>query len=159
MKYSTISKGDVEQSWCIRRSLSVSSLSLIRAALPQILFLICYGLNKHTHVLPLLSDLGCVHLNNMTAVEQSLFGFSPNRLISSHSNHFFDVLSAIPYLLHYTIPILGPLYLYLTRGIEDVAKFFWLLGWASWVLYVIWFLFPTAPPWFVSIILCNIVIL
>ena len=145
-KYAVLTTHAERPQW-FGRALSAATGHLLRSAAPQILFLICYGLNSTTHVLPVFSDLGCVGLNNVTALEMSVFGFSANRWLSSSSDHALDVMAAVPYLLHYTIPVLGPIYIYLTRGLNDVAQFFWLLGWASWVLYAIWFIYPTAPPW------------
>ena len=156
-KYVSLATHSDRTNW-YRRALSANVGDLLKAASPQILFLICYGLNTTTHILPLFSDLGCVRLNNITAVEINAIGFSTNRWLSSSPDHVLDILAAIPYLLHYTIPVLGPLYIYLTHGLEDVARFFWLLGWASWVLYAIWFIYPTGPPWlilFLFYIVCK----
>ena len=127
--------------------LSPAVLSIVRSALPQLLFLIVYGLNVHLHILPQLADLGCVHLYNVSAVEEAVLHFSPHQLVSSLSNGVFDVLCAIPYLLHYAIPVGYPLFLYLRGQADDAARFYWLLGWSSWALFAVWFLLPTAPPW------------
>lgn len=127
--------------------LSPTFLSIVRSALPQLLFLLIYGLNMRFHLLPKLSDLGCVNLYNVSAVEEALLHTVPHRLVSSLSNPVLDVFSAIPYLLHYSIPVGYPLYLYVRGQTDDIGRFYWLLGWASWMLFAIWFLLPTAPPW------------
>jgi len=126
---------------------SPTFLTIVRSALPQLLFLSIYGLNLRFHLLPKLSDLGCVHLYNVSAVEEALLHTAPHRLVSSASNGVFDVFSAIPYLLHYLIPVVYPLFLYFRGQTDDISRFYWLLGWASWTLFAIWFLLPTAPPW------------
>jgi membrane-associated phospholipid phosphatase len=63
----------------------------------------------------------------------------------------FDLLSALPYLVHYVIPVAFPLFLYVTAGpsrrCHRIGRFYWLLGWSMWAHYLVWFLLPTAPPW------------
>ena len=105
-------------------------------------------INQQVHILPRFTDIDCVRLHNVSAWESVIFrGFAPHRFISSHHTPFLDVLSGLPYLLHYVIPVIYPLFLYYRGQIDDVCRFYWLLGWAMWVHYLIWFLLPTAPPW------------
>ena len=122
--------------------------TVVKSTIPYLVFLMIYGINQQVHILPRFSDIDCVRLHNVSAWESVIFrGFAPHRFISSHHTPFLDVLSAVPYLIHYIIPIIYPLFLYSRRQIEDVCRFYWLLGWAMWILYLIWFLLPTAPPW------------
>ena len=61
--------------------------------------------------------------------------------------HLLDFLAALPYLMHYILPVVFPLYLFLSNRLEDISKFYWLLGWVMWCHYFIWLVFPHAPPW------------
>ena len=121
--------------------------TIIKSAIPYLLFLFLYGINQQVHILPRFTDIDCVHLHNVSAWEDCIFHFSPHKVISSHSSQFLDILSTVPYLMHYVIPVLYPLFLYWKGQVEDICRFYWLLGWAMWIHYLIWFLLPTAPPW------------
>lgn len=124
-----------------------TSLTILKSTVPYLLFLLLYGLNQQLHILPRFTDLDCIYLHNVSGWEQLLLHASPHRLISSHSSPVLDLLSAVPYLLHYVIPVLYPLYLYCHGHLDDIARFYWLLGWTMWIHYIVWFALPTAPPW------------
>ena len=121
-------------------------LTIIKSAIPYLVFLFIYGINKQTHILPKYSDIDCVKLYNVSAFEYSIFHFHPHKLVSSVHNTLFDFLSAVPYLIHYVIPVLYPVYLYLRGQTEYISKFYWLLGWCMWVYFIIWSFLPTSPP-------------
>ena len=122
-------------------------LHIVRSCIPYLMFLLIYGINKVVHIQPLLEDIGCVHIHTINTIEEFIFGFHPHKVISSMHNSFLDIMSAIPYLIHYIIPIIFPLYLFLTGRVDDIPKFYWLLGWMMWVHYFIWLIFPHTPPW------------
>ena len=123
-------------------------LAVLKSAVPYLVFLALYGANDWLHVLPRYSDLSCITLHNISRLEYSVLHFSPHKIISAHHTLFLDFLAAVPYLLHYTLPVVYPLYLLMKGNTDDIQRFFWLLGWIMWVQYVIWYVFPTAPPWF-----------
>ena len=125
-------------------------LQVIRSCLPFVLFLIIYALNKVIHIQPAIEDLGCVHIHTINAIEQFLLGFHPHKLISAHHSIFLDALASVPYLMHYGLPVVFPLYLLLIGKLEDVTKFYWLLGWVMWLSYLIWLVFPHTPPWVID---------
>ena len=124
-------------------------LQVLRSGIPYLIFLTLYGSNKRLGVLPRYEDLDCVKLYNVSAIEHSVLHFSPHKLVSSQHSVFLDFMAAIPYLLHYILPVAYPLFIYWRyRSIDDIRRFYWLLGCQLWFQYCIWYLFPTAPPWF-----------
>ena len=133
------------------RSASLGKLvHVIKSLVPLLLFLTVYMLNKVLHILPLLADLGCVHIYTIRSIERFFLGCNPHRILSSFHNPLLDVLSAIPYLLHYPIPLVFPAYLLYKGESENLTKFYWLLGWVMWVHYVVWLIFPHTPPWVID---------
>ena len=121
--------------------------TIVKSTIPYLTFLFFYGINQQIHILPKFTDLDCVHLHNISALEYRIWHFLPHKLVSSFHNQVLDVMSAIPYLMHYVIPVLYPALLYFRGQVDNISKFYWLLGWVMWVHYLIWFLLPTAPPW------------
>lgn len=124
---------------------SSSLPTILRSSIPWLLFVFVYGINGRIRILP--RDSHCVHLRNVSAFESLFLPFAPHMVVASFHNLLLDILAAVPYLLHYLIPLLYPAYLYGTGRFEQVARFFWLLGWSMWVHYLLWFVLPTAPPW------------
>ena len=133
-----------------RRSFLQDLFHTIKSAVPFLIFLTMYAFNKVLHILPLLQDLGCVHIHTLNAIEEFLFGCHPHRIVASYHNVVLDFLSAIPYLVHYWIPIVFPAYLLIRGQMEEIPKFYWLLGWVMWVNYFLWMVFPHTPPWVVD---------
>ncbi len=122
-------------------------LHIVRSCIPYLAFLAVYGLNNVLRIQPLMEDIGCVHIHTINSIEEFILGFHPHRIVSSLHNSVLDVLSAPPYLMHYVIPILFPLYLLLVGRVDDIHKFYWLMGWMMWLNYFIWLVFPHTPPW------------
>ena len=120
---------------------------VIRSMLPIVFFLTIYALNPTVHVLPMVEDIGCVHIHTINAIEEFLFGCHPHRFVSALHNPFLDMMSAVPYLIHYIIPIVFPLYLLLKGQFDDIPRFYWLIGWTMWAHFLIWLIFPHTPPW------------
>ena len=131
----------------IKTSAIYKFLHIVRSAVPLLIFLFMYSINHVVHIQPVLEDLGCVHVTTINTIEGIIFGCHPHKIVSSYHNPFLDILSCIPYLIHYSIPVIFPLYLWLVGRVDDIPKFYWLLGWMMWVLYLIWLMFPHAPPW------------
>ena len=125
-------------------------LQIARSLLPLLSVLGLYGLNKVLHIQPSLEDLGCVHVHTINSLEGFVLGCHPHRLVAALHTPVLDVLSTVPYLIHYAIPVLTPLYLIIVGRAEDVARLLWLIGWVMWFIFFIWLVFPHAPPWVVD---------
>lgn len=121
--------------------------AVFRSTIPCLLFLFVYAINGSVRLLPRAADFHCVTLHNVSRIESLLFPFGPHRLVASVHSLALDALSAAPYLLHYLIPLLYPVYLHATGRFERTPRFLWLLGSSMWAHYLVWFLLPTAPPW------------
>ena len=121
-------------------------VQILKSGIPYLVFLAFYLSNGKLHILAQNSDSDKVY--NISNAEYSVLHFHPNVLISSHHFIALDFLAAVPYLIHYVLPILYPIYLVLKGAPEDIMKFYWLLGCFLWLQYVIWFFLPTAPPWY-----------
>lgn len=122
--------------------------SVLLSTVPCLVFLVIYGSNDHLRILPRASDIHCVTLYNVSALEVQLFSIAPHRFIASvHQSRVLDLLAALPYMLHYLIPFTFPIYLCVARHSDHVPCFFRLLGCSLWAHYAIWYMLPTAPPW------------
>ena len=86
------------------------------------------------HLLPMLERALC-------------FGYLPHRILSSYANPFFDIVAAIPYLIHFPLPVLYLIFL-IVKHPRLVLHYVWLAGWVNFSAVLIQFLLPTAPPWF-----------
>lgn len=136
---------------------SVSATSLthrvthtLKSVGPFLVFLLLYFSNGTLAILPTLEDLACVHIYTLNRFEALLFGCHPHRVLSAYHTAALDVLAAVPYLMHYIIPVVFPAYLLLRGHADDVARFYWLLGWVMWVHYLAWLVFPHTPPWVID---------
>lgn len=120
---------------------------IVLSAVPYLLFLLFYGINPYVHVLPLASDIGLKNLRNVSAWESYFFPWPIHLMVSSMHFTVLDFLAAVPYLAHYVIPVLYPVFLYLIDRLELVQQFYRMLGFTMWGHYAIWFVLPTLPPW------------
>jgi membrane-associated phospholipid phosphatase len=131
------------------RAVVILLLSVFISAVPFLLFLFVYGINNYIRVLPTADQSQTVYLHNVSSWELAVLPVSVNKLISGKHCLLLDVLSAIPYLAHYSLPIVYPIVLFvLSRRRDSVRQFYLLLGLTMWIHYVIWYILPTAPPWF-----------
>ena len=121
-------------------------LMLFGSSLPLLTILALYRLNTNLRIQPSLLDLSSVHVHTISDLEYSLLGFHPHRIVSQLHWPLLDVLAAVPYMLHFGIPIIFPLYLSWAGRAHDVLRFLWLLGWSTWAFNFISFIFPHAPP-------------
>lgn len=84
-------------------------------------------------------------------IEDHLFFCQPHKLLSKLANPVFDVLAAIPYLVHFPLPFLFGAYLILhPKKKEALFPYMWCAGWVNFLSVIIQFVFPTASPWFVD---------
>jgi hypothetical protein len=142
----------LEMSRLIRRHLKQRSIaSFVLAALPYTLYLLILRfytpLRKFTH-LDLASPPSFTVLPN---IEEHLFLCQPHKFLSKLANPVFDVLAAIPYLMHFPLPFMFGIYLALhpmKRG--ALLPYMWCAGWVNFLAVLIQFVFPTASPWFVD---------
>lgn len=120
---------------------------IVLSATPYLLFLLFYAINPYTHLLPLASDIGRANLRNVSSWESYFFPWQLHVIVSSVHFLPLDFLAAVPYLIHYVIPILYPVFLYLIDRLELIQQFYRLLGFTMWGHVVIWLVAPTLPPW------------
>lgn len=138
-----------EKATQIKRGLNFLK-NIVPSAIPYLAFLILYGLNERLGLLLRFQDVAKsnFYVYNVSSIEYSLLHFSPHKIISARHFRVLDFLAAVPYLLHYVIPVLYPAYLIFKGQTNDIKKFYWLLGWVLWIQYFMWWVFPTAPQWF-----------
>lgn len=110
--------------------------------------LLISSLNRHLHIQPQIADVDRVYITTITDVEKRLLGFLPHKVISNTHFLLLDFLASIPYVIHYTLPVMVPVFLLLRRRPGLILDFYWLLGWVVWLSYCIQWVFPHAPPWF-----------
>lgn len=123
--------------------------SLAIAAIPFLSYLIVF---KYYAALRLITGLGEVtepSRDVLPWLDESIFQCLPHRALSTHPNIVLDLLAAIPYLIHFPLPVLFIAYLYFThRRRKQIYAFLWCAGWVNLLAVLVQFLFPTAPPWF-----------
>ena len=132
--------------------LSLSTfLVIVRSAIAYVSFLLVFLANGHLRLLPIADEVGgsCLTLYNVSAWEARILPVSPNRVVAAAAqNVVLDLLSAVPYMAHYGLPVIYPIALHLVRRTEAIPRFYQLIGWTMWLHYVVWYFVPTAPPWF-----------
>jgi len=103
--------------------------SVVISAIPYILFLVAFAINPLIHVLPTAEDVtgvkgvkGTVTLFNVAAWESQVMPISVHRLVSSFHYTLLDLISTVPYMMHYLIPLLFPVYLAFTDRWEQIIK-------------------------------------
>ena len=126
-------------------------VTFLLAALPYTLFLLIFKfyipLRRITH----LETLSPPTFTVLPAIEERLFFFQPHKLLSQLANPVFDVLAAIPYLIHFPLPFIFGGYLAIhptKRG--GLLSYMWCAGWVNLLAVVTQLTFPTASPWFVD---------
>ena len=126
---------------------------IVIACLPSIIYVYSYT-NYHQlkqicgHILPLKPDTTL-----LPTLDKIIFGILPHQLISSIAHPLLDITAAIPYFLHFFLPIIATTYIYVTAGSNKttiILQLLWCGGWVNIAAFTIQFLYPTAPPWFVE---------
>ena len=75
-----------------------------------------------------------------------VFQCQPHQILGRHMHVVLDVLAAIPYLIHFPLPILFIAYLASNSSRrKGLYSFLWLAGWVNLVAVLNQFFFPTAP--------------
>eukprot|EP00050_Salpingoeca_kvevrii_P020736 m.102222 g.102222 ORF g.102222 m.102222 type:complete len:283 (-) comp8992_c0_seq1:159-1007(-) len=131
---------------CIRR---IEFRKLLLALSPFIGYLFIF---KHYQFLRDYSGMSDINPPNMEVLpwlEQSIFQCLPHKVLSQHTSIFLDLMAAIPYLIHFPLPLLFTIYLALQpRRRRQIYPFLWCAGWVNFLAVINQFVFPTAPPWF-----------
>jgi len=126
-------------------------LKVLLAALPYAFYLILFSSNKAVRHATQLDVLSPPHFMILPKIEHTLFFCYPHRVLSTLANPLFDVVAAIPYLVHFPLPFLFAFYLAVTERKRDAfLSYLWCLGWVNFIAVLIQISFPTAPPWFVD---------
>lgn len=128
--------------------LPVQSIAL--SLLPFALYLLVFSNYTLLRSLTGLDLVSQPNVHTLPMLERSLFlGCLPHRFFSAYAHPLFDVLAAIPYLVHFPLPALYGLWLVTSRQRRrDFFQFMWLAGWVNFIAVLIQLTVPTAPPWF-----------
>ena len=121
------------------------------AALPYISYLLIFKFYiylRHTTHLDRSSPPSYYVLPN---IEYHLFFCQPHKVLSKLANPIFDVLAAVPYLVHFPLPFLFGAYLaFHPKKKGALFSYMWCAGWVNFLSVIIQLVFPTASPWFVD---------
>ncbi|KAL5271248.1 hypothetical protein ACHWQZ_G001772 [Mnemiopsis leidyi] len=67
-------------------------------------------------------------------IEYSMFQCLPHQILSRRWNITFDLLAAVPYLIHFVLPVLFIAYNIVTRrggGVPLIYQYLWCVGWVN----------------------------
>ena len=121
------------------------------AGLPYLSYLFIFKFYTPLRHLTHLDTLSPPSYNVLPALEEHLFLCQPHKILSRSANPFFDVLAAIPYLIHFPLPFIFGGYLALHRTKRGaLLSYMWCAGWVNLLAVLFQFVFPTASPWFVD---------
>lgn len=114
---------------------------------PLILFLILYSMHSKVQQF---YGTKC-QKNFIVDIDEWLFGRNIYNYIEHMQNWFFDFLSALSYLLHYSLPFIYSIYLFLShRGHCKFFQFLFSFGIVSVISVLLQYIIPTAPPWMLA---------
>ncbi|QIL38008.1 inositol phosphorylceramide synthase [Pedobacter sp. HDW13] len=97
-----------------------------------------------------------VHIEDLYDAEKRIFGINlhglmvtPNEFWKINSNAFLDVLTGLFYLMWVPVPLAFAVYLFFKKKFEFV-HFSLVFVWVNLLGFVVYYLFPAAPPWYVQ---------
>lgn len=97
-----------------------------------------------------------VHIRSLYESEKNLFGIHSGRLLLTPNeylklNHivFLDVITGFFYLMWVPVPLAFATYLFF-KNRDQFVKFSLTFVWVNLIGFVIYYLFPAAPPWYVQ---------
>jgi len=97
-----------------------------------------------------------IHIAEPYNIEKMLFGFNydgsiitPNEFFALHSHWILDLLAGVFYLSWVPLPLAYACYLFFTDR-EMMLRFSACFLFANLVGFVIYYLYPAAPPWYVA---------
>lgn len=124
---------------------------VILAILPYAAYLVLFSSNKAIRHITHLDTISEPNFIILSKIEHGLFFCYPHKVLSSLANPIFDIVSAIPYLVHFPLPFLFAFYLVISeRRRGALLPYLWCLGWVNFIAVMFQITFPTAPPWFVD---------
>jgi len=121
------------------------------ALLPYLMYLLVYTNYKPIRSLTGLDESRKPNITFLPWLEYTIFRFFPHRFLSQYARPLFDMIAAVPYLVHFPLPVLYIVYLLShPRRRNHLFPFMWCAGWVNLIAVFIQFVFPTAPPWYVD---------
>lgn len=135
---------------CARTALKCLPIkSLLAAFLPFFCYLIVFRYYQFFRDVTGLSQVSKPNFYILPWLEKKVFHCLPHQILAQYSHPILDFFAAVPYLIHFPLPLLFFLYLaFNRRRRHGVYAFLWCAGWVNLSALLIQFLFPTAPPWF-----------
>lgn len=123
----------------------------IASAIPFLSYLLLFSFNKQISHLLGIDRFVKPNLIILDEIERTVFFCHPHKLLSQFANPLFDILAAIPYLVHFPLPFIFAFYLLITpRKQIFIYQYFWFAGWVNLIAVIFQIFFPTAPPWYVD---------
>ncbi len=102
-------------------------------------------------------DVSTVHIKGPYDLEKALFGISvnnviltPNEYFASHTSRFLDLLSGLFYINWVPVPIAFGVYLFI-KDKYLFTKFALVFFFVNLVGFIIYYIYPAAPPWYVNL--------
>ncbi|CAF1131440.1 unnamed protein product [Rotaria sordida] len=128
-----------------------------RLALAVLIYLTYLLLYDALHLIPNYT-VSSIHIEDIYLIEKKLFGIVKNGHMMTlneyfQENHipFLDVFTGICYLNWIPIPIAYSLYLYRYKSKRDYMDFAFTFLLTNIVGFVIYYIVPAAPPWYVEL--------
>ncbi|MGN6100496.1 MAG: phosphatase PAP2 family protein [Devosia sp.] len=159
-----VSRGDLRPEHVVVVALIISlayattwSKNILIATLPG--FAILFGYELVRYVRPLFVVPGRIITCQMHEVEAALFSFgtgvTPSDFFAAHHTAAADLFFAVPYTVFWMIAV-GYSVLLFFRNRSRLAHYLWLLAAVHLVAFVIWMVWPVAPPWYVQLYGCAV---
>lgn len=130
----------------------VSALNLkklLLAASPFVIYLLIFSFNRQLSHAIGLERYAKPHYRILSQIELKLFFCNPHHFLAQFPNPIFDALAAVPYLVHFPLPVLFILYLIINpKRREAVYPYIWCQGVVNLIAVCFQMIFPTAPPWY-----------
>ena len=121
------------------------------AITPYLCYLLVFSNYKNLRAVSGLDEIRKPDFISLPWLEYNLFHCYPHRLLGQFASPILDCFAAIPYLIHFPLPFLFLVYLFLDENRRKrMFPYMWCGGWVNLVAVSIQFFFPTAPPWFVD---------
>ncbi|CAF0978084.1 unnamed protein product [Brachionus calyciflorus] len=112
--------------------------------IPLIIYIILFLFNP---IVQKYAPIKCEQ-NVITFLDLWLFKDNLYTFLSNIQNSFLDVITAIPYLFHFTLPFIYIIYLIRSKkSDESILRFLLTFGLTNMFGVLIQYCFPTPPPW------------
>eukprot|EP00117_Sycon_ciliatum_P042737 scpid7802/ scgid31048/ Inositol phosphorylceramide synthase catalytic subunit aur1; Aureobasidin A resistance protein homolog; Phosphatidylinositol:ceramide phosphoinositol transferase len=119
------------------------------AAIPFVLYILFFRYYAFFREFTGIASVSRPNINVLPWLEEMVFQCLPHRILAKFAHPLLDFIAAIPYLVHFPLPVLFGLYLLSDKRRRPlIFRFFWCAGWVNLSALCIQFIFPTAPPWF-----------